>query len=91
MWAYHDSEWGTPEYEDRKLFEFLVLGGAQAGLNWSTILARRSGYQRAFAEFDMDKVATFTDKDVDRLMQFDGIIRNRAKINAAIVNARGAL
>ena len=85
---YHDSEWGTPLHEDRKLFEFLLLEGAQAGLSWVTILKKRAAYQEAFEHFDPERVAAFGDAQVDRLMQNPGIIRNRLKIQAAIKNAR---
>ncbi len=85
---YHDEEWGKPVYDDRLLFEFLILEGAQAGLSWITILRRREGYRKAFADFDPAKVALFTDADVERLMQDTGIIRNRLKINATIRNAQ---
>lgn len=84
---YHDEEWGKPVYDDGKLFEFLILEGAQAGLSWITILRRRENYREAFAGFDVDKVAAFTAADVERLMQNDGIIRNRLKIQSAISNA----
>jgi DNA-3-methyladenine glycosylase I len=86
--AYHDEEWGVPVTDDRKLFEFLVLEGAQAGLSWLTILRRREGYRRAFAGFDPKKVARFNEADVARLLQDPGIIRNRLKIRAAIRNAQ---
>ena len=86
--AYHDEEWGVPVFDDKKLFEFLILESAQAGLSWYTILKRRQGYQNAFADFDVVKVSKFTEQDVERLMQNDKIIRNRAKINAAINNAK---
>lgn len=85
--TYHDTEWGVPVHDDRRLFEFLILEGAQAGLSWITILKRREGYRTAFANFDPVKVAAFTEKDVERLMQDTGIIRNRAKIVAAVNNA----
>ncbi|MFM6975854.1 MAG: DNA-3-methyladenine glycosylase I [Sphingobacteriaceae bacterium] len=85
---YHDEEWGKPVYDDRILFEFLILEGAQAGLSWITILRRREGYRKAFADFDALKVAQFTEADVERLMQDTGIIRNRLKIQAAITNAK---
>lgn len=88
MIAYHDREWGRPVHDDRVLFEFLVLEGAQAGLSWSTILKKREGYRRAFAGFDAKKVARFGAADVRRLMADAGIVRNRMKIEAAIVNAR---
>jgi DNA-3-methyladenine glycosylase I len=84
---YHDKEWGVPVYDDKKLFEFLILEGAQAGLSWITILRRREGYRKAFAGFDVKKVAKFTEKDVERLMNDPGIIRNRLKIQSAIKNA----
>ncbi|MDD5306469.1 MAG: DNA-3-methyladenine glycosylase I [Deltaproteobacteria bacterium] len=89
--AYHDDEWGVPVHDDRKLFEFLILEGAQAGLSWLTILKRRQGYRRAFAGFDAGKVAAFTGASVERLMQDAGIIRNRLKIEAAVSNARAFL
>ena len=88
MVAYHDDEWGTPSHDDRHLFEMLTLEGAQAGLSWSTILRKREGYRRAFAGFDAAKVARFTAQDVERLMQDEGIVRNRGKIASAIVNAQ---
>ena len=85
---YHDEEWGRPVTDDGKLFEFLVLESAQAGLSWITILRKREGYRKAFCGFDAGKVARMTDDDVERLMHFDGIVRNRLKIKAAITNAR---
>ncbi len=85
---YHDEEWGKPVYDERTLFEFLVLEGAQAGLSWVTILRRREGYRKAFADFDPAKVALFTKSDVERLMQDTGIIRNRLKIQSTIRNAQ---
>lgn len=88
---YHDEEWGVPVYDDRGQFEFLILEGAQAGLSWSTILNRREGYREAFADFDVEKVARFDRRKVERLMQFPGIVRNRLKIEAAIGNARAVL
>ena len=84
---YHDEEWGKPVYDDKKLFEFLVLESAQAGLSWITILRRREGYRKAFADFEVEKVAAFTDNDIARLMQDTGIIRNRLKIFSTIKNA----
>ena len=84
---YHDNEWGVPVYDDNKLFEFLTLESAQAGLSWYTILQRRENYRKAFANFDVNKVALFNEHDVERLMQDSGIIRNRRKIEAAINNA----
>jgi DNA-3-methyladenine glycosylase I len=88
MTAYHDTEWGVPQHDDRVLFEFLVLEGAQAGLSWSTILHRRDGYRRAFAGFDLAAVAAFDETDVERLLADPGIVRNRAKVASAIGNAR---
>lgn len=85
---YHDEEWGKPVYDDKVLFEFLILEGAQAGLSWITILKRRDGYRAAFANFDVYKVAEFSEDDVERLMQDTGIIRNRLKIKSAIKNAQ---
>ena len=85
---YHDEEWGKPVYDDKILFEFLILEGAQAGLSWITILRRRENYRTAFAGFDVEKVAAFTEKDVERLMNDEGIIRNRLKVNGAITNAK---
>ncbi|HZY35287.1 MAG TPA: DNA-3-methyladenine glycosylase I [Mucilaginibacter sp.] len=85
---YHDNEWGKPMHDDKKLFEFLVLESAQAGLSWITILRRRKGYRKAFADFEVEKVAAFTDEDVERLMQDASIIRNRGKITSAISNAK---
>src|SRR5207237_7320839 len=89
--AYHDCEWGVPLHDDRQLFELLVLEGAQAGLSWSTILKKRDGYRRAFGGFDPERVARFGADDVDRLLQDASIVRNRAKIEAAIANARATL
>ncbi len=91
MIAYHDDEWGLPCHDDRRLFEFLVLEGAQAGLSWSTILRKREGYRRAFADWDAERVAALTPADVDRLLADPGIVRNRMKIEAAIGNARAFL
>lgn len=88
---YHDTEWGVPVRDDRKHFEFLLLEGAQAGLSWWTILRKRDNYRRAFADFDPVKVARFDAKKVARLLEDPGIVRNRMKIEAAIVNARGFL
>jgi len=89
--AYHDNEWGVPVHDDRVLFEFLVLEGAQAGLSWSTILRKRENYRRAFAEFDPAKVARFRPSRVERLMQDEGIVRNRLKIESTVTNARAFL
>lgn len=85
---YHDKEWGTVVHDDNKHFEFLMLEAAQAGLSWATILKRREGYRQAFANFDPKKVAKFTEKDFEKLMNNPAIIRNRLKINAAINNAK---
>jgi len=85
---YHDEEWGVPVHDDRRLFEFLTLEGAQAGLSWSTILAKRENYRRAFSRFDPKKVARFGARDVKRLMRDAGIVRNRLKIESTISNAR---
>ena len=85
--AYHDREWGVPVRADRRLFEFLVLEGAQAGLSWSTILVRRRGYRAAFAAFDPEKVARFTPARITRLLRDSGIIRHQGKIESAISNA----
>ncbi|MDR0743273.1 MAG: DNA-3-methyladenine glycosylase I, partial [Tannerella sp.] len=84
---YHDNEWGKEVTDDKIMFEFIVLESSQAGLSWITILRRREGYRKAFAGFEAEKVARFTDKDVERLMQDNGIIRNRKKIEATISNA----
>jgi DNA-3-methyladenine glycosylase I len=88
MLAYHDREWGVPTHNDKKIFEFLVLESAQAGLSWRTILYKRENYRNAFANFDVDKVARFTARDVARLLKDAGIVRNRLKIEAAINNAK---
>ncbi|MXV49727.1 DNA-3-methyladenine glycosylase I [Pedobacter sp. HMF7647] len=85
---YHDEEWGKEVHDDKTLFEFLILEAAQAGLSWITILKRRENYRKAFADFDAEKVAAFTEKDVERLMNDSGIIRNRLKITGAITNAK---
>jgi DNA-3-methyladenine glycosylase I len=86
--AYHDLEWGVPVHDDVRLFEFLVLEGAQAGLSWSTILRKREGYRESFAGFDPGKVARFDSRKVEQLLQFPGIVRNRLKVESAITNAR---
>ncbi|MCO5233134.1 MAG: DNA-3-methyladenine glycosylase I [Chitinophagales bacterium] len=86
--TYHDKEWGIPQYDDKVLFEFLILEGAQAGLSWLTILKRREGYRKAFSNFDYHQIALYTDSQIEVLMQNDGIIRNRLKIVSAINNAR---
>ena len=85
---YHDKEWGRLVTDDDTLFEFLVLESAQAGLSWITILRKREGYRKAFCNFDAGRVAQMTDEDVERLMRFDGIVRNRLKIKSTITNAR---
>ena len=85
---YHDEEWGKPVYDDPTLFEFLILESAQAGLSWITVLRKRENYRAAFVNFDVQKVASFTDEDIERLMQDPGSIRNRQKITAAINNAK---
>src|SRR5918993_5701656 len=89
--AYHDQEWGVPSHDDRLLFEFLILEGAQAGLSWETILRKRDNYREAFDNFDVAKVAKYDQKRIDRLLQNEGLIRNRLKIAAAIQNARAFL
>ena len=86
--AYHDTEWGVPEHDDRKLFELLILEGAQAGLSWLTILKKRDNYRRAFVDFDARKIAAFDDNKVTGLLANEGIVRNRLKIIATIQNAR---
>jgi DNA-3-methyladenine glycosylase I len=89
--AYHDGEWGVPVHDDRLLFEFLILEGAQAGLSWLTILKKRDNYRKAFHNFDCDRIARYTESDVNRLLADSGIVRNRLKIESAIRNARGVL
>ncbi len=89
--AYHDSEWGVPSHDDRHLFEMLILEGAQAGLSWSTILRKRENYRKAFARFDPAKVARFDGRRRAALMRDAGIVRNRLKIEATVVNARQVL
>jgi DNA-3-methyladenine glycosylase I len=89
--AYHDHEWGVPVHDDRKLFEFLILEGAQAGLSWEIILSKREGYRAAFSDFDAARVAKFDERRVERLLQDSGIVRNRLKIAAAIQNAKSFL
>jgi DNA-3-methyladenine glycosylase I len=88
---YHDTEWGVPLHDERALFEFLILEGAQAGLSWSTILKKREGYRRAFDEFDVERIARYDDADVARLLADAGIVRNRLKVAATIVNAQATL
>ncbi len=89
--AYHDREWGLPVHDDRVLFEFLILGGAQAGLSWETILRKRESYRRAFSGFDPRRVARFTPARVARLLRDPGIVRNRLKVESAVTNARAFL
>ena len=89
--TYHDEEWGTPLHDDQKLFEFLILEGAQAGLSWVTILKRRDGYGEAFSDFDAKKVSKYTQKRVEKLLKDESIIRNKLKINSAINNAKSFL
>ncbi|MCM2278577.1 MAG: DNA-3-methyladenine glycosylase I [Oligoflexia bacterium] len=88
---YHDEEWGVPVHDDRKLFEFLILEGAQAGLSWLTILKRRSRYRQAFCDFEAEKVARLGERDIQRLLKDESIIRNQSKIRAAVTNARAFL
>lgn len=88
---YHDREWGVPLHDERGLFEFLILEGAQAGLSWSTILNKREGYRKAFADFDAQKVARFTEKRIEKLLLDPSIVRNRLKVQAAVINARAFL
>jgi DNA-3-methyladenine glycosylase I len=88
---YHDKEWGVPVTDDRTQFEFLLLEGAQAGLSWSTILNKREGYRKAFADFDPQKVARFTAKRVEKILLDPGIVRNRLKVQSAVTNARAFL
>ncbi len=85
---YHDEEWGKPVHDDRIHFEFLILEGAQAGLSWSTVLNKRAGYRKNFADFDPEKVARFTQKRIEKILLDPGIIRNRLKVNAAVNNAK---
>lgn len=89
--AYHDTEWGVPCHDERNLFEFLILEGAQAGLSWLTILRKRENYRRAYADFDPEKIARYGEQDLARLLGDTGIVRNRLKIAAAIDNARATL
>jgi len=91
MIAYHDTEWGVPLHDDRKIYEFIVLEGMQAGLSWSTVLRKRENFRAAFKSFDPRVVAKFARKDIERLLGDPGIIRNRLKIEAAITNARAFL
>jgi DNA-3-methyladenine glycosylase I len=89
--SYHDEEWGVPVHDDRRLFEFLVLEGAQAGLSWLTILKKRDNYRKAFDGFDFERIARYDQHDVARLLNDPGIVRNRLKIGSAIKNAQGVL
>ncbi len=91
MIAYHDDEWGVPIHHDQRLFEFLVLEGAQAGLSWSTILKKRSAYRIAFDHFDAAKVANYNERRIAQLLQDPGIVRNILKVNSAVTNARAVL
>lgn len=86
--AYHDTEWGVPVHDDQTHFEFLILEGAQAGLSWATILKRREGYRKAFAQFEVEKVADFNSHQIETLLQDPGVIRNKLKINGAVNNAK---
>jgi DNA-3-methyladenine glycosylase I len=88
---YHDTEWGVPLRDERGLFEFLILEGAQAGLSWSTILNKRENYRKAFDDFDVEKIARYPDKRVEKLLANSGIVRNRLKVNATVTNARAWL
>jgi len=88
---YHDHEWGVPCYDSRKLFEYLVLEGAQAGLSWITVLRKREGYRKAFDNFDPNKIARYSDKKIEQLLQNPNIIRNRRKVESALKNARAYL
>ena len=88
---YHDEEWGVPVHDDRILFEFLILEGAQAGLSWSTILNKRAGYRKAFVDFDAERVARFTTRQISALLDNEGIVRNRLKIESTVRNARAFL
>lgn len=89
--AYHDNEWGVPVHDDRRLFEMLILEGAQAGLSWLTILRKQENYRKAFHAFDYEKIATYSQRDIKRLLADSGIVRNRLKIESVIKNARGVL
>ena len=89
--AYHDTEWGVPVRDDRRQFEFLVLEGAQAGLSWSTILNKRDGYRKAFADFDPEKVARYTRRRIESLLKNPAIVRNRLKVESAVTNAKAFL
>ena len=88
---YHDKEWGVPAWDDRTQFEFLILEGAQAGLSWSTILNKRDGYRRLFADFDVEKVARFTKPRIEKILLDPAVVRNRLKVESAVTNARAFL
>ena len=85
---YHDEEWGVPTHDDRSLFEFLILEGAQAGLSWETILKKRKGYRDAFDQFDAEKIAKYSDDKIESLLQNPNIVRNRLKVKSAVLNAQ---
>lgn len=85
---YHDKEWGRPVKDDKTLFEFLILEGAQSGLSWTTILSRREAYRKAYSDFDVNKVAKYSNKKIEKMLQNEGIIRNRLKINSSVTNAK---
>jgi len=91
MITYHDEEWGVPLHDDRRLFEFITLEGAQAGLSWSTVLQKRERYRDAFADFDVDRVARFTPKRIEKILEDPGIVRNRAKVESTVGNARALI
>ena len=91
MREYHDGEWGVPVHDDRTLFEFLILEGAQAGLSWSTILKKREGYRKAFHDFDIEKVSKIRPKTIERLLKDPSIVRNRLKVESTVSNAKAAL
>ncbi len=91
MIAYHDEEWGVPVHDDRKLFEFMVLDAFQAGLSWSTILNKRENFRKAFANFEPEKIAGFTERKIERLLLDKGIVRNRLKVTATVANAKAFL
>jgi DNA-3-methyladenine glycosylase I len=91
MRAYHDDEWGVPLHDDRKLFEFIILDGAQAGLSWLTVLKKRENYRKAFDGFDPVKIACYSDKKLEKLLENPGIIRNRLKVKSAVQNAKAFL
>ncbi len=91
MWTYHDTEWGKPTHDDRRHFEFLILEGAQAGLSWSTILNKREGYRKNFANFDPEAVARFTPARIEKILKDPGIVRNRMKVVSCVANAKAFL